>query len=103
MSHSERESCSDMFCKLSHAYHMLTDDVTRHQHDVHVRAQEMTENLIINDIVCLADMTLEGAMYTLNCRCGGSYAIDIKQVCNKTEHLVIPCDSCSLHVKIIIN
>ena len=83
---------------------MLTDDDTRRQHDVEIRAKEMTESLIINDTVHFSDMTLEDGDYSIDCRCGGSYVAHAEQCgisSSNREHVVVPCDTCSLHIKIV--
>ena len=83
---------------------MLTNDVTRHQHDVKTRAKEMTDTLIINDSISLSDMTLDNDDYSSDCRCGGKYYISKKlfDSSNNKDCHIIGCDTCSLHIKIIL-
>ncbi len=104
MSQSDRQTATKMFHKLSHAYHMLTDDVTRRLHDTESRAKQMTEDLIINDTVLISEMSFEhNEGYSSDCRCGGKYYVDIQQFdLSEDCHCIISCDTCSLHIKIIL-
>lgn len=79
---------------------MLLDDITRHQIDEEMRVHEMSESVIINDLVSLSDCTLQGNEYCYQCRCGGTYTTDMVEQYRK-QPCIVGCDTCSLHIKLL--
>ena len=98
---SERSAATEKFHRLTHAYQLLTDSVTRHHHDAQTRAREMSEQLIINSVMALSEMSLIEGEYITDCRCGGVYSIATVDVCGTDQEHIVGCTSCSLYIKVI--
>ena len=67
----------------------------------------MTEKSIINEIISLDEMILNGEEereYVYNCRCGGIFTVSVENARELSkEELIVSCDTCSLCVQVIHN
>ena len=98
---TEREESIRHFHRLSHAYHMLSDDITRQHHDTEQRAKKLTEELIINENILITEMEVDDNIYWHECRCGGVYIVRMEQMKKGESELIVACDTCSLHIRVI--
>lgn len=83
----------------------MTNEERRHHYDVIHKANEITEDYIINDTLSVPDMYYQNENeYMYKCRCGGVYCVGVSLVKESVEEgvadLIVPCSNCSLHVRI---
>lgn len=104
---TEIKSATERYHTLSSAYQLLSDEGRRRQYDVELEANQATASWIVNDTITLSDMfhvgvAGSGGVYQYGCRCGGVYMVTDEEAMEETcDQLIVECDTCSLHIKVI--
>ncbi|XP_029379399.1 dnaJ homolog subfamily C member 24 [Echeneis naucrates] len=110
---TEKASCLKKFLEVDAAWKILSDQNSRRQYDLQIRAQELNQEWPVDSTVYLEDMTWDQdeCVYSYHCRCGGRFSISDEEMQEKHHDgeeeemvegrhrgVVICCDSCSLCV-----
>ncbi|NWS36186.1 DJC24 protein, partial [Polioptila caerulea] len=88
------------FIEIDQAWKILGNEETKKEYDLQQREDNLTEEWPVHAQIYLKDMSWneDEQLYTLSCRCGGSYSVfksetkDVSLVC---------CDTCSLVIQIL--
>ncbi|XP_071955805.1 dnaJ homolog subfamily C member 24-like [Antedon mediterranea] len=96
---SEREAALNEYLKLEAAWKILGDDDTRRQYDAESNERHVQQSVAVNEEVEVEDMDFDDDVAYYPCRCGGSYILQELDIKND---VIVPCDICSLHIKLIV-
>lgn len=118
-----QQGCHDTFAKVSVAYSTLIDSEARAKHDASLIRQRLEEPIVDDVPFDEFEFNDDEAVYQRPCRCGSFFSFcqeDLEEVEinlegkstsvtppeeneKKSKSFLCPCDSCSLHVRVIVN
>ncbi|KAK9864358.1 hypothetical protein WJX84_003396 [Apatococcus fuscideae] len=90
-------SGAHQFVQAQQAFEVLFHGETRAAYDRQLLEREVQAHIAPAEVICKHDLQDEGDVATYQCRCGGRYIMDQDDLQLYTE-LLLPCDTCSLHV-----
>jgi molecular chaperone DnaJ len=96
---SENNS-TQIFEEISRAYQVLSNTASKLEHDAKLVANKHTARAI-HDELSIMDFTKDEAIFSYDCRCGGMFAFDSKDIFQELE-FEVPCNTCSLSVLVRI-
>ena len=82
----------------------MSDVEARARYDAELSNTKLSESQLsaIWNTFSLEELTVENMIYSVNCRCGGSYIVqeeDIKSAQQEgEEEILVECDTCSLSI-----
>lgn len=88
------------------AWEVLGDGASRAAYDGRMALQRLQEEGIqVNEVVAAAELEVAGMrdgqeVLSLLCRCGGAYVVAREEV-GLAGEVLVPCDTCSLHIQVI--
>ena len=98
--HPDKNSSAttDAFLRLQKAWETLRDEDARQDYD---RTLTSVEDVAVWMEVPLNDLSTDDAdaLFTYDCRCGGTYEVDADEV-DANADLLVPCDGCSYYIRI---
>ena len=98
--HPDKNSSAttDAFLRLQKAWETLRDEDARRDYD---RTLTSVEDVAVWMEVPLNDLSTDDAdaLFTYDCRCGGTYEVDADEV-DANADLLVPCDGCSYYIRI---
>ncbi|XP_062317798.1 dnaJ homolog subfamily C member 24 [Osmerus eperlanus] len=97
---SEEEAAGRLlrFLEVGQAWKVLSNQDSRREYDLQLRASQLQQHWPVDAHVCLDDMSWDQdkEVYTLGCRCGGEFCIGREE----EEEAVVCCDTCSLSIEV---
>ncbi|KAJ7400262.1 hypothetical protein BTVI_106970 [Pitangus sulphuratus] len=96
----EAEQRVQRFIEVDQAWKILGNEETKKEYDLQRRADNLTKEWPLHEQVYLEDMSWneDEQLYTLSCRCGGSYSVSRSET---KDVSVVCCDTCSLVIQIL--
>ncbi|XP_067931094.1 DPH4 homolog [Watersipora subatra] len=92
--------CEEDFSRVSHAYKVLSDSLTRREYDIRWHQMKLVQDHPIHDTIHLSDMDSdEMGEYSYPCRCGDTFELSELDVFIRNTYAF--CSSCSLCIEII--
>ncbi|XP_031421205.1 dnaJ homolog subfamily C member 24 isoform X2 [Clupea harengus] len=88
------------FIEVDQAWKVLSNEETKREYDLQLRAQELKQDWPVDALVSLEDMDWDDGTrsYTYGCRCGGEFIIGKEEM--EEEEAIVCCDTCSLSIEI---
>ncbi|KAL0968572.1 hypothetical protein UPYG_G00268660 [Umbra pygmaea] len=95
---TEAEEHLHRFVEVDQAWKVLSNQETKREYDLQLRASELNQSWPVDASVCLDDMTWDDdhGAYTYGCRCGGEYSVRREEA----EEAIVCCDTCSLSIEV---
>ncbi|KAM9471060.1 dnaJ homolog subfamily C member 24 isoform 1-T2 [Clarias gariepinus] len=89
------------FIDVDQAWKILSDEESRRQFDLQLRAQELKQCWPVDACITLEDMNRdsENECYSYSCRCGGEFLLENEDA-EDDEDAVVCCDTCSLSIEV---
>eukprot|EP00049_Salpingoeca_infusionum_P022571 m.7560 g.7560 ORF g.7560 m.7560 type:complete len:159 (-) comp5263_c0_seq1:5364-5840(-) len=96
------QSATAQFHAISEAWRVLQDDESRRIYDATLAYGTMSQEQPYQDEVTIGEMELieDDGVYVYECRCSGEYLLEIEDVDGDHPYYIVPCDSCSLAIKV---
>ncbi|KAJ8002813.1 hypothetical protein DPEC_G00162880 [Dallia pectoralis] len=87
------------FIEVDRAWKVLSNEETKREYDLQLRASELNQSWPVDASVCLADMTWDedNEVYSYGCRCGGEFSLGREE---EAEEAIVCCDTCSLSIEV---
>nr|XP_055048180.1 dnaJ homolog subfamily C member 24 isoform X3 [Misgurnus anguillicaudatus] len=100
LSEGEAEQLLQKFIDVDQAWKILSDEKSRKEYNLQLRACELKQSWPVDAHVTLDDMNwdTDGECYTYSCRCGGEFVL--YQEDTQEAETVVCCDSCSLSIEV---
>ncbi|XP_060784256.1 dnaJ homolog subfamily C member 24 isoform X2 [Neoarius graeffei] len=89
------------FIDVDQAWKILSNEESRREFDLQLRAHELKQRWPVDACVTLEDMNWdsENECYSYSCRCGGEFLLE-KEDADGDEDAVVCCDTCSLSIEV---
>lgn len=100
LSEGEAEQLLQKFIDVDQAWKILSDEKSRKEYNLQMRACELKQSWPVDAHVTLDDMNwdTDAECYTYSCRCGGEFVL--YQEDTQEAETVVCCDSCSLSIEV---
>ncbi|KAA0724505.1 Zinc finger-containing protein 3 [Triplophysa tibetana] len=100
LSGGEAEHLLQKFIDVDQAWKILSDERSRKEYDLQLRACELKQSWPVDAHVTLDEMNwnADTECYTYSCRCGGEFILDQEDI--QEAETVVCCDSCSLSIEV---
>ncbi|XP_063052219.1 dnaJ homolog subfamily C member 24 [Engraulis encrasicolus] len=88
------------FIQVDQAWKILSNEETRREYDLQLRARELKQSWPVDAQISLEDMDWDSdtESYTYGCRCGGEFVIGKEEL--EEAEAIVCCDTCSLSIEI---
>lgn len=99
--HNTHRQANEQFCRLQVAWETLSDPLRRQAYDRTLPSSTTPTHLPIWRELHLSDLSEDAdGMLSFECRCGSAYIVEPSELADQ-HHLLVPCDGCSLHLRIL--
>lgn len=103
ISSSTTAACAE----LNKAWNVLKDPDSKKMYDEQIEQNNIDTEVSIFETLSVADLEddNEDEALSYRCRCGGLFLVPKSMILNvrhQTEHLLFPCDDCSLFIELVL-
>ncbi|XP_077976192.1 DPH4 homolog [Styela clava] len=95
------------FHQVQTAWKILSDKQLKKDYDTLLKRTKLENELLVNEEISLSDMDIitddaKDMEYIYPCRCGTEYILDKKYLEMDLTNIILTCETCSLHIKVVM-